>query len=118
MLNIILNPASNGGKVMKTFRKVYDQLVAERREFRVFETEREKQAIYLANDLTKEGPCDILAVGGDGTLNEVVNGFSNFENCRRHGQRLCRVRQNTAGSVARARSCVARRGKVYRLYAD
>ena len=82
MLNIILNPASNGGKVMKTFRKVYDQLVAERREFRVFETEREKQAIYLANDLTKEGPCDILAVGGDGTLNEVVNGFSNFENCR------------------------------------
>lgn len=82
MLNIILNPVSGGGKVMRAFRKVRDKLETAKAEFRVFETEREKQAIHLAYELTSEGACDILVVGGDGTLSEVVNGFTNFENCR------------------------------------
>lgn len=82
MLNIILNPVSNGGKVRRAFHKVQEKLLSLKTEFRVFETEREKQAIHLAHELTSEGPCDLLAIGGDGTLNEVINGFSNFENCR------------------------------------
>ena len=82
MLNIILNPVSNGGKVRRAFHQVQEKLLSLKTEFRVFETEREKQAIHLAYELTSEGPCDLLAVGGDGTLNEVINGFSNFENCR------------------------------------
>lgn len=82
MINVILNPVSGGGKVMKAFAKVRAKLEAVKAEFRIFETEREKQAIYLSHELTSEGLCDILVVGGDGTLNEVVNGFTNFENCR------------------------------------
>ena len=73
MLNIILNPGSNGGKVRRAVHKVHEKLVSLKTEFRVFETEREKQAIHLAHELTSEGPCYLLAGGGDGTLNEEIN---------------------------------------------
>ena len=82
MIKIILNPKSGGGKVKKVFEKLKPILEEKKVEYVVYETEKEKQAIYLANELTKEGACDIVVIGGDGTLNEVVNGFSNFENCR------------------------------------
>lgn len=82
MIKIILNPKSGGGKVKKVFEKIKPILDEKKVEYVVYETEKEKQAIYLANELTKEGACDIVVIGGDGTLNEVVNGFSNFENCR------------------------------------
>lgn len=123
MLNIILNPISNGGKVRRAFHKVHEKLVSLKTEFRVFETEREKQAIHLAHELTSEGPCDLLAVGGDGTLNEVVNGFSQFRKLpsgaypRGYGQRFCRMRGHSARSAQSARPRSERRGKVYRLYA-
>lgn len=82
MIKIILNPKSGGGKVKKVFEKIKPILDEKKVEYVVYETEKEKQAVYLANELTKEGACDIVVIGGDGTLNEVVNGFSNFENCR------------------------------------
>ena len=81
MYNIIVNPHSGGGKKRRIFEYVVERLRALKKDFRVFETEKEKQAVFLTRELTSEGPCDIIVVGGDGTLHEALNGFSDFENC-------------------------------------
>ncbi len=81
MYNIIVNPHSGGGKKRRIFEYVVERLRSLKKDFRVFETEKEKQAVFLTRELTSEGPCDIIVVGGDGTLHEALNGFSDFENC-------------------------------------
>ncbi|HIY77904.1 MAG TPA: diacylglycerol kinase family lipid kinase [Candidatus Borkfalkia excrementavium] len=82
MYNIIYNPRSGGGKKRRVYARVIQRLDALHAEYRVFETEKEKQALWLTRELTSEGPCDVIVVGGDGTLHEVLNGFTDFENCR------------------------------------
>lgn len=79
MYNIILNPRSGEGKKKKLHRRAIERFRERKQEFRVFETERAGQATLLAHDLCEEGSGDVVVIGGDGTLHEVVNGFSNFE---------------------------------------
>lgn len=81
MYNVIVNPLSGGGKKRKVFEYVQRRLGELKKEFRIFETERQRQAMFLTRELTGEGPSDIIVVGGDGTLHEVLNGFTNFEKC-------------------------------------
>ena len=81
MLNIILNPNSGEGKKRKLQRAALECFRARGQALRVFETEKTGQAIHLAHDLTQEGEGDVIVVGGDGTLHEVVNGFTNFDKC-------------------------------------
>ena len=42
-------------------------------------TKRPNQATEMTETLIKNGATDIIVVGGDGTLHEVINGFSNFD---------------------------------------
>ena len=79
MFNIILNPRSGEGKKKKLHRRAIERFRERKQEFRVFETERAGQATLLAHDLCEEGNGDVVVIGGDGTLHEVVNGFSNFD---------------------------------------
>lgn len=81
MYNIIVNPTSGGGKKRRIVERALAGLRASGKEFRVFETEKPRQAVYLSRELTSEGACDLIAIGGDGTLHEVLNGFADFENC-------------------------------------
>ena len=81
MLNIILNPRSGEGKKKKQQRQALDRFRARKKEIRVFETEKAGQASVLARELTSEAEGDIVVVGGDGTLHEVLNGFTNFDKC-------------------------------------
>ena len=81
MLNIILNPNSGEGKKRKLQRAALERFRARGQALRVFETEKAGQATHLAHDLTQEGEGDVIVVGGDGTLHEVVNGFTNFDKC-------------------------------------
>ncbi len=58
-------------KIINELQDAFDN----RYEVRFYETERARQAQSLAIDALQKG-CDFLiAIGGDGTLNEVVNGF-------------------------------------------
>ena len=81
MFNIILNPQSGEGKKQKLHRRALERFRQRKQDFRVFETEKAGQATLLANELCREGEGDIVVVGGDGTLHEVLNGFTNFERC-------------------------------------
>ncbi len=49
-------------------------------EFAVAETLLHGHAITLTSTFIKEGYTHLIAVGGDGTLNEVINGFMQEEN--------------------------------------
>ncbi len=71
---LVVNPAAGGGRCGRTFGAVRE--VVERRigPVDVASTERPGHAIELARSAASAGRARIVAVGGDGTLNEVVNG--------------------------------------------
>jgi YegS/Rv2252/BmrU family lipid kinase len=72
---LIVNPNSAGGQT----RRRWPQLEAEIRdvlgELEVRFTERTGHATELARAALAEGAEQLIAMGGDGTVNEVVNGF-------------------------------------------
>src|SRR5262245_5090400 len=72
----IVNPASAGGKTATTWDRVQKILG----NVRVLKTAARGHAIELTSAALKNGARTIIAVGGDGTINEVVNGF--FSNGR------------------------------------
>src|SRR5262245_21340690 len=67
----IVNPASAGGKTATTWDRVQKILG----NVRVLKTAARGHAIELTSAALKSGALTIIAVGGDGTINEVVNGF-------------------------------------------
>jgi YegS/Rv2252/BmrU family lipid kinase len=75
---MIVNPNAGNGKGKKDWDKISALLKKEDLPFTVKFTERKCQAIIFAREGITAGFRKIITVGGDGTLNEVVNGvFSN-----------------------------------------
>ena len=80
MYYFIVNPSSSSGKGMKIWKTVEKQLRTEHVPYHVFFTSRRTQGSELAKLIsTRHAPCTIVAVGGDGTVNEVINGLTNFD---------------------------------------
>jgi len=71
---VIVNPKSQGGKLGKRWPEVSETLV---RAFPFDEvmTQGVGDATRLAREALQGGAERIVAIGGDGTVNEVVNGF-------------------------------------------
>ncbi len=69
---VILNPVANRGK-MDVYRTLVRDHV-EREQARYVETTKRGEAQELAMRAAREG-CPVIIVGGDGTVNEVVNGI-------------------------------------------
>jgi YegS/Rv2252/BmrU family lipid kinase len=72
---IIVNPISASGRTARTWPAVQDALAAAGGEFDVAFTERHRHAIELAQQAAASGYSDIVAVGGDGTVQQVVTGI-------------------------------------------
>lgn len=71
---VVLNPVSGGGESGTEVRER-----ARDRGFRVLETEAEGDAVALARRAVREGADRVVAAGGDGTVNEVVQGLSDAD---------------------------------------
>jgi YegS/Rv2252/BmrU family lipid kinase len=71
---IIVNPNAGNGKGKKDWNTIANLLRIKDIAFTVKFTERKGHAISLTQEGISEGFRNILTVGGDGTLNEVVNG--------------------------------------------
>ena len=72
---VIVNPVSGRGKTYKNWEKIKDFLIYKFKEIRTRFTEAPKHALEIAREEIKNGVEHLISVGGDGTLNEVVNGF-------------------------------------------
>ena len=74
-LVVIANPRSGRGRVAKELPELERQLNARRLGFRIVETEGPGHASSIARDALRDGGRFVVAVGGDGTVHEVVNGM-------------------------------------------
>ncbi len=72
---LIVNPTSGRGRLIKRWPEIQEALKAERFEYDAVLTERRGHATELARAALDAGFDLIVAVGGDGTLNEVANGL-------------------------------------------
>jgi diacylglycerol kinase (ATP) len=72
---VILNPAAGAGKTLKLLPRVSAALQKLGRPYHLHVTTRPGEAPEVARQMAKAGAGVMIAVGGDGTINEVVNGI-------------------------------------------
>ena len=83
MIDFIINPIAGGkkGKKMKKNLNLVENYLKEKQvEYSFHFTTYKGHAKKITEELIENGAMDIVVCGGDGTLHEVVNGFSRFEN--------------------------------------
>jgi diacylglycerol kinase (ATP) len=79
-LILILNPNSQGGATGKNWELTYEKI----RKFlpsphRIIFTKKANDGTNVTRKLLEKGYRNIAAIGGDGTINEVANGFFNIK---------------------------------------
>ena len=84
MHQIIINPASSSGKGLKVWKMVKAVLDSEHVDYDAHIMSEPGEATALTRRLTsfacgEKNDVHLLVVGGDGTLNEVLNGIEDFE---------------------------------------
>ncbi|MCF8296361.1 MAG: hypothetical protein K9J13_02350 [Saprospiraceae bacterium] len=72
---LILNPGSRGGKSKKSFDKIFDAFKDAKIDFDYKFTEKLEDAFTFSVEANKANYDVVVAVGGDGTINNVLNGF-------------------------------------------
>ena len=75
----ILNPKSGPTTFQKQVEKATNYLLKLEHEVTLVETQKRGDATELAQQAAQEGFDVAVAVGGDGTVNEVCNGLANTE---------------------------------------
>ncbi|MBA4409316.1 MAG: diacylglycerol kinase family protein [Bacteroidota bacterium] len=72
---LIMNPGSHSGRSRQTFDKIIKLITQSGVDFEYHNTLDLDHATLLSRDANLKGYKTIVAVGGDGTINAVVNGF-------------------------------------------
>ncbi len=75
---IIVNPKSANGRTLKQWPRIEAAIREQLPEFDHEFTKGPRDAVRIVSDSLKSGYEMIICIGGDGTINETVNGF--FEN--------------------------------------
>lgn len=86
---LILNPNSQGGNTGKNWISTYTKV----KEFlpknhRIIFTKKTNDGIFDTRKLLRNGFKNIVAIGGDGTINEIANGFFNLQPQNRNIENL------------------------------
>jgi YegS/Rv2252/BmrU family lipid kinase len=88
---VILNPHAGSGRGAKDKEKIEKKLHKASFDFRVVVSEYPKHAVDLTIQAITEGYRNLIVAGGDGSLNEVVNGI--------FGQSVCQPEEITVGMI-------------------
>lgn len=82
MYHIIANPTAGSKKVVRTLKKVEKLLQEKGVEYTVHPTTHKGEGREIAEELTQKDGVEIIALGGDGTVHEVLNGIRDVSKCR------------------------------------
>jgi YegS/Rv2252/BmrU family lipid kinase len=74
-MKFIINPVSGGGRACNLWPEIKEYLTSQGIEFSFNFTGSSGQAIEMTQAALRLGEDIVVAVGGDGTVNEVLNGF-------------------------------------------
>ena len=72
----IVNPVAGKGKAMKLVPDIIEQCKARNYNYNIVDTGYPGHATEIAKQASDTKACRIYSVGGDGTLNEVLNGIA------------------------------------------
>jgi len=72
----IINPVAGGGKPLKLIPRIKSIFHATDRKYHIEITKRPGHATEIAREYTSKASFRVYSVGGDGTLNEVINGMA------------------------------------------
>ena len=84
-IQIIVNNGAGTGSAVAVWKETKEYLQENKISYNAYLTRYEKHAVKLAGQICgkiPEGPIYLLVVGGDGTINEVLNGITDFERVR------------------------------------
>ena len=81
MYHFIINPKSSSGKGIRYWRTVQQELDKREIPYTAAFTRYEKHATEIAKEICSKftGIKNIIIVGGDGTVNEAINGITNYK---------------------------------------
>ncbi len=82
MYYCIVNPSARSGKGKEIWNKLEYKFLEKRLKYEVYLTKGPGHATKIAKELTSATDKDeikLVVLGGDGTLNEVMNGIADFE---------------------------------------
>jgi diacylglycerol kinase (ATP) len=98
----IANPQAAGGRVGRLWPKIAERLRARLGDVTLRVTDSPGHATGIARELIESGVETIIAVGGDGTISEVANGFLQDDQPLRPDARLGILPVGTGGDFRRS----------------
>ena len=81
MYHIIANPKAGDRKVARVLKHTLRLLEQAGVEYTLHETHYKAHGTEIAAELTKEDGVNVIALGGDGTVHDVLNGIRDVEKC-------------------------------------
>ena len=102
MIAVIVNPKSAGGKTAKEWPQMLKTLETELGSVEIRLTEHRFHAAELARQVLKTGVERVIAIGGDGMLNEVVNGFFEYGRSLNRSAKLAFFSRGTGSDFVRS----------------
>ena len=102
MITAIVNPTSADGKTAQSWPHIRTALETELGRIRVYFTETRYHGAELAEKALRQGAATLIAVGGDGTVNEVVNGILRQSAAIIKQTKLAIILRGTGGDFAKS----------------